>query len=377
MNLAYDEQQRVLKSTARDFFSSNCPPETVRELEGQSPGYSQEMWQKMADLGWLGITFPEKYGGFGGGFLDLYVLYEEMGRSLAPSPHLTSTVLVGETILRAGSEEQKARFLPPIAQGEIIATSALMEPNGAYGPDGVELQTKATGDGFQLSGTKLLVPYGDVADYFLVAARTQKSIGSGEGVTWFVVEGKDPSVSTTRLPNIAAENLCAVTFDNTKVSKDNVVGAVGGGWDSYAPIQSRASILQCAQIVGAGERVTDMAATYAKDRVQFGRPIGQFQAVQYLCTDVAIETTRASLLAKQAAWRIHEGLDHDREVALASAAARKAIMHLSRQAHEVFAGVAFMLEHDLQLYTRRAKAWELDLGDADYHKEQWAIAVEL
>ena len=377
MDLTYDEQQRAIKTTARDFFADNCSMETVRELEGKSPGYSQELWRQMADLGWLGITFPEQYGGLGGGFLDLYVLYEEMGRTLAPSPHLTSVVLSGETILGAGSDAQKSRFLPAISSGEIIVTSALLEPNGAYGPEGVELQATADGDGFRLSGTKLLVPYGDVADYLLVAARTKQSNDPTNGVTWFLVDRGDSSVSTEGILNISAENLCAVTLDNTRVAKDAVVGAVDGGWKAYAPVQTMASVLRCAEIVGAGERVTDMAANYARERVQFGRPIGQFQAVQYLCTDVDIETARTSLLAKQAAWRIDGGLDHEREAALASAAARKAIMHLTRQAHEVFAGVAFMLEHDMQMYTRRAKSWELNLGDADYHKERWAVAMGL
>ena len=371
MDLTYNEQQTQIKTTARDFFQDTCPMDLVRELEVTSPGYSPDIWRKMADLHWLGITFPEAYGGAGQGFLDLYALYEEMGRSLLPSPHMATVVLAGETLLRAGSEEQKQRLLPAIARGEVIIAPAAIEPNGAYPPEGVQMEAAAAGAAFRLNGTKLLVEFADSADYFLCLAR------AAQGITLFLVDRTAPGVSLESLPNISKSRLFAVTLDNVDVDSSALVGAVGGGWGPYSEAQARASVLLCAEVAGAGERVLDMAVTYAKDRVQFGRQVGSFQAVQYLCSDVAIEGTRSNLLGKQAAWRIDGGLTYEREAALASAAASKGIMHLTRQAHEVFAGIGFMMEHDMQMFTRRAKYWELLLGDPEYHKEAWAVSQGL
>ena len=377
MDLSFNEQQRVIKTTAGDFFQANCPMSLVRELENGAPGYSPDMWRQMAGLGWLGITFPEQYGGAGHGFLDLYVIYEEMGRFLVPSPHLPAVVLGGETVLRAGSEEQKRRLLPAISKGELLIAPAIMEPNGTYGPSGIEMSATAEGNGYRLSGTKLLVPFAEASDYLLCVARTGKAGGGADGITLFLVERRSPGIAIESLQNIASSQLSAVTFDNVAVGNDAVLGSAGHGWAPFSQVFNRATVLQCAEIVGAAGSVLDMTTNYAKDRVQFGRPIGSFQAVQYLCSDVAIDMATISLLAKQAAWLIDEGLPHDREVAIAGAAASKGIQHLTRQAHEVHAGVAFMVEHDLQMFTRRAKSWELNLGDPGYHQEALAEAMGL
>ena len=377
MDLSYNEQQRAIKTTARDFFQANCPMELVREMEGRSPGYSPDMWRKMADLGWLGSSYPEQYGGTGHGFLDLYVIYEEMGRFLAPSPHLPTVILGGETILRAGSDEQKGRLLPLIGRGELVIAPAVVEPNGAQGPGGVELAAVADGNGYRLSGTKLLVPYAGAADYLLVAARTSRSDDPSGGITLFLLDRKAPNISVEPLQTISAHSLFEVTFDNAAAPSDAVLGRPDQGWQPYSQVLARASVLQCGEIVGAAEQVLDLAVNYAKERVQFGRPIGSFQAVQYLCSDIAVDMATTSLLAKQAAWLIDEGLPHEREVAIANAAASAAVHHLTRQAHDVFAGVGFMLEHDLHMFTRRAKYWELNLGDTNDHQEALAVAMGL
>ena len=377
MDLSYNEQQKAIKTTAHDFFEANCPMTLVRELEESAPGYSPDLWKQMADLQWLGMTYPEQYGGTGGGFLDLYVIYEEMGRFLIPTPHLSSVILSGETILRTGSEEQKRRTLPPIAKGELLVAPAVMEPNGTFGPKGIELEAKAEGGGYKLNGTKLLVPFAHVSNYLLCLARTHRSADPAEGITLFLVDRKEPGISLEALPNTAGYRLFAVTFDNVTVGQDTVVGKANEGWQPFAEVSNRAVVLQCGEIVGAADSVLEMSTDYAKDRVQFGRQIGSFQAVQYLCSDIAIDMTSTSLLAKQAAWLIDEGVDHGREVAIAGANASKAIEHVTRQAHEVHAGVAFMLEHDLQLFTRRAKNWEMNLGDAAYHQEALAVAMGL
>ena len=371
MDIELNETQRQIQTTARDFFASNCPPDVVRDLEESDDGYSHEMWRQLADLDWLGLTYPERYGGSDGGLLDLFGIYQEMGRSLFPSPHLPSVIVAGETILRAGSEEQRQRVLPALAKGELLVAPALMEPSAEYGPEGVQLTAKAEGGGYRLDGAKILVPYAHVSDLMLVAALT------AEGVTLLLMNTQSPGVTLEPMENIAGYRLFGVTFEGARVDASAVVGRPGEGWEALDPVLDRATVLQGAEIVGAGEQAMEMATEYAKERVQFGRPIGQHQSVQYLCSDVAIDTHLTSLLARQAAWRIDEGLPSKAEVSMAKAYGSTAAQHIVRQAQEVFAGVGFMMEHDMQLYTRRAKHWEFNLGDTTYHLEGVAQALNL
>ncbi|MGE4649484.1 MAG: acyl-CoA dehydrogenase family protein [Myxococcota bacterium] len=364
IDLEFDEQQVLLQESARTFFASECPLARVRELELSDLGYSPELWQKMAALDWAGLSLPKAQGGAGGSLLDLYVLYLELGRALVPSPHLGSSVIAGETLARAGSAEQQRR-LAQIASGDLIVSPALMEAEGDYGPDAVQLTAAPTSaGGYRLDGTKLLVPFAHVAGQLLVLART-----APDATTLFLVEADEKGVELEGLDNTAGYPLFAVRFDAVEVSADAVVGAEGTGWETLKPALDRASVLQCAEIVGAGEAVLEMAVDYSKEREQFGQAIGKFQAVQYLCSDIAIDLHLSSLLARQAAWRVDEGLPHQVELALANAQASEAAQRMVRQAHEVFAGHGFMLETDLQLYTRRAKYWQYNLGEARDHFE--------
>ena len=371
MDIEFNETQRQLQTTARQFFEDHAPASVVRELEESEAGYSQELWQQVAGLDWLGLTYPESYGGSEGGLLDLLPIYYEIGRSLFPSPHLGSIIIAGETIAAAGSDEQKQRVLPAMAKGDLLVAPAIMEPSAEYGPAGVQLSAQSKGEGYVLQGTKILVPFAHVSDHLLVVARTSDSI------TLFLLNTEGPGITLEPVENIAGYPLFAITFEGAPADASSIVGIPGGGWDALSPVLDRATVLQCAEIVGAGERMMEMATEYAKERVQFGRPIGQNQAVQYLCSDVAIDMHLGSLLTRQAAWRIDAGLSHRAEVSMAKAFASRAAHHMARQAQEVFAGVGFMLEHDAQLYTRRAKHWEFNLGDTRCHLEGVAEALSL
>ena len=366
IDLEFDEQQVLLQQSARTFFASECPLSRVRELEHSELGYSPDLWKKMAALDWAGLSLPKTQGGAGGSLLDLYVLYLELGRALVPSPHLGSSVIAAETLARAGSAAQQ-RCLSQIASGDLIVSPALMEAEGDYGAEAVQLAAAPTAaGGHRLDGAKLLVPYAHVADQLLVLARTGPA---PDATTLFLVKADKKGVDIEGLDNTAGYPLFAVRFDAVELSADAVVGAEGAGWETLKPALDRASVLQCAEIVGAGEAVLEMAIDYAKQREQFGQAIGKFQAVQYLCSDIAIDLHLSSLLARQAAWRVDEGLPHQVELALANAQASEAAQRMVRQAHEVFAGHGFMLETDLQLYTRRAKYWQYNLGEARYHFE--------
>jgi alkylation response protein AidB-like acyl-CoA dehydrogenase len=326
----------------------------------------------MADLGWLAITYPEAYGGTGASLLDLYPIYEEMGRFLVASPHLDTVVVAGESILAAGTEEQRRRVLPAIARGDTIVALALTEADGSLGPRSVALTGERRGGDFALHGTKLLVGFAPSADAFLVTART-----SDDGVSLFLVDARADGITSTRMPNLAGQSLYAVSFDGVVVPADAVVGDVDAGWHAVLPAITKGALLQTVTIVGAARAVLEMTNQYAKDREQFGKPIGSYQAVQYMVSDILIDLHNLELLAKQAVFRVATGRAAAREAAIAIAFGKQAAAHLHRQAHEVHAGVAFMLEHDLTLYSRRSKFWENNLGDAKFWQEQLAAAMRL
>jgi 3-oxocholest-4-en-26-oyl-CoA dehydrogenase beta subunit len=376
IDLELNETQRQLQQSAHDFFVGRCPSSVVREIEAGELGYEPAMWRAMADLGWLGITFPEQYGGAGGTFLDLYPICEEMGRFLVPSPLLDTVALVGDVVLASGNEAQKADLLPSIADGSCIVSPAILEVSGTFGSAGITMPAKRSGGSFVLTGTKLLVGFASSADHLLCAARTSDENDS-EGVTLFLVDPSSRGISWNPLPNLAGGALYEVVFDDVAVSTDRVVGEVDGGWQPLSNATTKAAVLQTIIVLGAARSVLDMTNQYAKDRVQFGSPIGRYQAVQYMVTDILLALHNAELLAKQAAYRIDAGKPFGREAAIAIAYGKQAAAHLHRQAHEVHAGVGFILDHDLTLFSRRSKFWEYNFGDARYYQERLAEEMNL
>jgi 3-oxocholest-4-en-26-oyl-CoA dehydrogenase beta subunit len=374
IDLTLDDHQLLLQRSANELFRKRYPSEVVRAIEDGGLGYSPEGWHELAELGWLGISFPERYGGGGGGFLDLYPIYEEMGRFLVPSPHLDTVATAGEIILASGTEEQRQVLLPEIAQGNCIISPAIVEGDGSFGFDAIMCSAEPRGGDFVVRGTKLLVPYARSADHFLCAVRTTRAAGADD-ISLLLVDAQADGITCDEIPNIAGHALYAVTFDEVSTPAAQLVGAEGRGWAPLSEATLKAAVLQVATIVGAARAVLDMTNQYAKDREQFGGPIGRYQAVQYLVTDILIDMHRADLLAKQAAFRIDAGRPFEREAALAVAFGKRAAAHLHRQAHEVHAGVAFILEHDLSLYSRRSKFWENHLGDARYYEERVADSM--
>jgi len=374
IDLSFNDSQRLLQTSAHEYFRRRCPTSVIREIEAGELGYEPEMWREMADLGWLGINLPEAYGGAGGGFLDVYPLYEEMGRCLVPSPHLDSVIVSGETILRAGSEDQKQRMLPGIAAGSLIVSPAIFEPGGSFGPGGVTMLATRHGGEFVLEGTKLLVGFASSADSFLCAARTGDTFSS-DGISLFLVDGGTKGLSWTRLRNVAGAALYVVEMASVRVPVENLVGEVDRGWTPLSEATTRAAVLQTASIVGAAHSVLEMTNQYAKDREQFGNPIGRYQAIQYMVSNILIDLHRADLLAKQAAYLIDADKPFAREASIAVAFGKTAAAHLNRDAHEVHAGVGFILDHDLNLFSRRSKYWENNLGDARYYHEQLAVEM--
>jgi alkylation response protein AidB-like acyl-CoA dehydrogenase len=303
------------------------------------------------------------------------MIYTEIGRALVPGPHLDSAVIAGGALHAAGSPFAR-ELLGRIWTGDAIVVPALVEDDGAFGPDSINLAaTTAAGGGLTLNGTKLLVPYANSASQLLVVARTAEATAEASGVTLAVVDTGADGVSLQRLDNLAKMPLYAVTFDNVTVSADAVIGSVGGGWELLEPVLERAMVLRSAQIQGASERLLEFSTGYSKQRSQFGKVIGQYQAVQYLCSDIAINSHLLALYTRYAAGHLDAGLPAEKAVSTAKAQACLTARLAPVRTHEVHAGIAFMLEFDVQLFTRRCRYWELDLGDESFHRDRIASAL--
>lgn len=376
MDLTLNEEQQMLQKMARDFLEDKCPTKVVRELEGSELGYSPDMWREIADLGWVGLVFPEKYGGSNLNLVDLTILYEEIGRAILPSPY-TPTIMAGLTILACGSEEQKAEFLPKIISGENIFTIALLEPSASYDPEGIAVSAKAAGDDYIINGTKLLVPNAHIADWMLCATRTKNDKNPEDGVTLFMVAPKSKGITSTLLSTTALDKQYEVIFNNVKVSKKNMVGKLNEGWAPLAKVLQQASVLQSAEIVGTSQKVLDISLDWAKTRIVYEHPIGAYQEIQHKLVDMFRNIEGARVLAWVAAIVLSDGLPGDKEVAMCKAWASQTSQQAAYQGHMVFAGQGYMQEHDMQLYSRRLKAAEFNLGHADYHFEKFIQAIEV
>ncbi len=369
MDLALSEEQEMVKKMARDFLTDKFPKTVVKEIEESELGYSPELWREMAELGWMGLALPEKYGGGDMSFLDLAVLLEEMGRACLPGPYFSTVVLGGLTILDAGSEEQKQEYLPKIASGEAIFTLALTESSARYDAAAIKAEAAADKDAYILNGTKLFVPDAHIADYMLVIARTDEKSKGEEGITIFMVDAKSPGISHTVLKTIANDKLCEVVFNQVKVPKENVLGQLNQGWSVVQKIIQRAAVAKCCEMVGCIQQALDMTVDYAKERKQYDRPIGSFQVIQHYCADMATDVDGTRLSTYQTAWMLSEGLPCTKEVAIAKAWAGEACQRVMALAHQIHGAIGVTIDHDLQYYTRRAKAAEVSFGDANFYRE--------
>ncbi len=375
MDLGLSEEQEMLKASARDFLQKECPKKSVRQLDESDEGYSSELWRKMARQGWIGLVFPEKYGGNDGSFLDLTVLLEEMGYNILPGPFFSTVVLGGLTILAAGNEEQKAEFLPKVSNGETILSLALTEPTASYEAASIETKAIARNSEYIISGVKLFVLNANIADYILCVARTEEARNPEDGITIFLVDAKSPGVKCTLLKTLARDKQCEVIFDNVTVPKKNIIGTLDEGWPIMKDVLEKATVAKCAEMVGGAQAALDMAVNYAKERVQFGRPIGSFQAIQHHCANMVTDVSGSRFITYKAAWEVSEGLPATTDVAIAKTWTSEAYGRVTLLAHQIFGAIGFTMDHDIHLYYRQAKAGEIIFGDADFQRS--IVAREL
>ena len=372
MDLSLTEKQEALKSQAREFFERECPTSLVRAMERDKRGYPADLWERMASLDWMGLPFPERYGGSGGSLTDLAVLQEEFGRAVAPGPFFNSVAIVGLTILDAGSDRQKAEILPRIADGSLIATAALLEEDARYRPEAIKMRLERRGARSVVNGTKMFVEYANSADVILTPVRNSEG-----SVTLVLIPASDTGIHATSLDSMARDRQFALRFEDVSVSPDAILGDEDQGWPVLKRALDRATLLHCAQSVGGAQHVLEMTVDYTKQRVQFDRPIASFQSVQHDCADMVIAIDSARLAVYQAITRIEDGQDADKEIALAKTLTNQAYKWTTLTAQQVHGGIAFMEEYDLQLWTRRAKVAELKFGASSGFVETFAQRMGL
>jgi alkylation response protein AidB-like acyl-CoA dehydrogenase len=379
MNFGFSEEQELLRATARKFFENECPSTVVRALMETPEGMNPQLWQQIAEQGWLGLIYPEAYGGLGLGFVDLVVLMEEMGRAVVPGPFFSTVLLGGLAILEAGNESQKKAWLPRLVGGEARVSLAWMEPSATLPPEGIAVAARPRGDGgFALSGTKLFVPDAHGADAIVVAARVGDGTGA-DGVNLFLLSKDTPGLQVTLLPTMdQTRKLCEVTLADAPAGPEAVLGAVGGGWAALDRVLDRATVALCAEMGGGAQKVLDMTVEYAKIRQAFGRPIGSYQGVKHKCADMLVDVENSKSISYYAAWALDEGDPQAKlAVSMAKAYVSDAYRRVASAGIQLHGGIGFTWEHDLHLYFKRAKGSEFTFGDATHHREQVAKLVSL
>jgi len=376
MDLRFTETQEILKKMARDFLTTECPKTLVRKLEQSEKGYSPELWKKLAELGWMGLIIPEEYGGMGYTFQDLVVLLEEIGRNILPGP-LIATVTGTFPILEAGTEEQKKELLPKIAQGNLILTTALLESDGVLDASGIAIKATPKGNDFIINGTKLFVEMAHVANYIICVTRTKAGTSPEKGITLFIVDSKTSGISWEVMPTTAADKLCEVRFNNVNVPKKNMIGKIDEGWSIVEMMLRKGAIAKCAESIGAIETCVEMTVAYSKERVQYERPIGAFQAVQHKLADMWTAMETSCYLVYEVAWMESEGLPCAKEASMAKAYINEVYKDIAKWAVRLHGAIATSADHDIPLYYRRSKAADIAFGTTDFHREIVAQKIGL
>jgi len=372
MDLSLTAEQRLLVDSARSYLARDRDLTHVRAMESDARGYDPVRWHEMAALGWLGMALGQEYGGSAQTVFDLVLLLEQMGRVLAPSPFLPTVVVAAPLLEELADDAQRRRWLPALGAGELVVALALAEPGWRDESENVALEAQRHGEDVRLSGRKLFVPFAAHADLLLVAARI-----AGAGTSLLAIEPTRPGVACRRLSTFGGEPLHEVAFDAVAATAGDLVGPPGGAAAALERARQHAAVGTLAMMVGGTERVLEMTVEYAKTRTQFGRPIGSFQAVAHRCVDMRSDLDALRYLVYQAAWCLAVGRPSDLEVAAAKAYGNEALRRIYLHAHQVHGAIGFSTEHDLHLFTRRAKAAELQWGSTAAHRERVARAMGL
>ena len=372
LDLNFSDEQEMLRETVRGLCATASPFSVVRELQDDPIGYSIDFWKQLGHLDLIGLLLPEEHGGSGMTAVEGVVLYEEFGRSLAPSPHFVSSVLSGGALARSGSAEQRGEWLPRIVSGEAILTPAWLEPENGFGPKGIQVRAVADGDGFTITGTKRHVAFAKAATRLVVLVRT----GDGaEDVDLFLVDPESAGITLTQQMTIGSDSQYRVEFDQVRVTAADRIGAAGSGWTTWDQVMHQGIVLLGAQAVGGAQYALDITVQYAKDRHQFDKPLGAFQALAHYMADAATAIDGAEVLVHEAAWAASTDRDLARLAPMAKLYACRTFRDTTATAQQIFGGMGFTLEFDIQLFFRRAKQLQISWWDSRYLEELIAAAV--
>jgi alkylation response protein AidB-like acyl-CoA dehydrogenase len=372
MNLDFSEEQQVLRDTVRKLCAEYSPISVVRAMEDDPKGVPDALWKQLAELGVLGILVPEQYGGAEQTLLDAVVVFEELGRALAPTPAFESAVMSAGVLLAAGSDAQKKEWLPKIAAGEAIVTPAWMEPQRGFGPEGVALRAKKVDKGWVLNGTKRHVTFASSASRLLVLARTGRK---PTDVSLFLVDPQAPGVSMKQLKSLASDTQYEVSFEKVKVPAGARVGRENAGWRIWDAVMHDGIIVLAGFAMGGCERALEITVQYAKDRKQFDKPIGAFQAISHYLADAVTQLDGGKTLVYEAASTRAQGKDVARLAPMAKLFACQTYRDVTAMCQQVWGGVGFTIEYDIQLYFRRAKQLQLTWWDTRHLEELIATDV--
>jgi alkylation response protein AidB-like acyl-CoA dehydrogenase len=369
MDMRLDSEQRMTRDLFADFFARECPSTLLRELE-EGDGHSPEVWQKLAALDGMALGLPEDHDGLAGTFVDMALLYEAMGQSLYPSPHLWTVVVAGELILRLGSDRQKASLLPKIAAGEVVIVLALAE-KGSDEPAAVQTAAEHGANGFRLGGQKRFVEFAHVADVLLIAARAEA------GVTLFLVPVDRKGIALARQHEISGGQFYRVDLDDAEVPAGEVLGSPGGGLEPLYEVLDRARVMLAARMLGGCQAVFDITLRYAKEREQFGQRLATFQSIAFRLAEMQTRIDGARLLLYQTAWQVDQELSIGSEAAMLKALVSDLYRDVTSEAIQIHGGFGFSEEADPQLYYRRAAVDAVLLGSSSALRERVADSLGL
>jgi alkylation response protein AidB-like acyl-CoA dehydrogenase len=356
LDLDFDQEQQLLRQTVHDVLARHCTLDVVREMEDDPVGYPPALWAQLGELDLIGLLLPEDYGGSSMSLIEGVALYEELGRALAPTPHFVSAVMSGGVLAAAGSEAQKERWLRSVASGEAVLTPAWLEPENGFTPRGVAVRADADGAGFRISGVKRHVAYASAADRLVVLARTGEAV---DAIDLFLVDPAAPGVVLRQQFGLASDTQYEVTLADVAVRQEDRIGPAGSGWVTWREVLEPALVLLGAQAVGGARYALEITTQYAKDRHQFDKPLGAFQALAHYLADAVTNLDGAEQLVHEAAWASSTGRPIGSLAPMAKLFACSTFRDITAMAQQVFGGIGFTLDFDIQLYFRRAKQQQL------------------
>jgi alkylation response protein AidB-like acyl-CoA dehydrogenase len=372
LDLDFDAEQEMLRETVRGVCATHSPLSVVRQLEDDPVGYPVELWTQLGKLDLIGLLLPEEHGGAGMSLIEGVVLYEEFGRSLAPTPHFVSAVLCGGVLAAAGSAVQRQTWIRPIVTGEAILTPAWFEPENSCAPAGVQVRARTDGEGYRISGTKRHVTFASSAARLVVLARTGEA---PTDVDLFLVDPTAEGVTLSQQHTIGSDAQFRVDLDDVEVAADERIGEPCSGWRTWDAVMHDGSTLLGAQAMGGARHALDITVQYSKDRFQFDKPLGAFQALAHYLADAATTVDGGTTLVHEAAWARAAGRPVDRLAPMAKLFAGQTFRDVTAMAQQIFGGIGFSVEFDIQLYFRRAKQLQISWWDTRYLEELVAAAV--